>query len=206
MLDQAGIASKFWSLGSAAYVDDMRNWHVARMLEGDATHLLFLDYDMEWDADGIERLLTAKVPVIGGSYRVKNAWMRWTAQTREEDGEPIGVPRKDGRGFLIECDCLAMGFTLIRREVFERMRDAAPDAWYEQGAERVKCWDWFTRIREGREHYGEDYSFCRRWRALGGQLWIDPNITLVHHGLHGWRGNLHEFWLERQKVAQELAA
>jgi hypothetical protein len=159
---------------------------------------------MEWDADGIDRLLTADVPIIAGSYRVKNAWMRWTAQTKAEDGVPLGMARKDGRGFLIEADQIAMGFTLIRRDVFTRMRESMPDSWYMTND--VKAWDWFTRIREGNEHYGEDYSFCRRWRALGGQMFVDPNITLTHHGMHGWRGNLHEFWLEQNKVAAELAA
>jgi hypothetical protein len=203
-LDQAGIANEFCSLASAAYVDDMRNWHVARFLEGNGTHLLFLDYDMEWDAAGLERLLTADVPICAGTYRVKNAWMRWTASVMEADGVPMGMPRKDGRGFLLECDNLAMGFTLIRRDVFERMRESMKDSWYH--TDGVMAWDWFTRIREGREHYGEDYSFCRRWRALGGQLFIDPDITLNHYGMHGWRGNYHEFLLERKKVAQEIAA
>lgn len=204
VLDRAGIAADFWAVTSAAYVDDMRNAHASKFLETDATHLVFLDYDMEWKPEGFLRLLTADVPIVGGSYRVKNAWMRWTAvEKRDADGDVVGVPRKDGNGFLLEADGLAMGFTCIKREVLEAMRDAAPDAWYVQGEQ--KTYDFFTRVREGRNHWGEDYAFCNRWKALGGQLWLDPDITLTHHGLHGWRGNLHEFWLEERRLREQFS-
>lgn len=206
VLDRAGIPAEFWAVQSAAYVDDMRNSFVAKFLKTDATHLIFLDYDMQWTPEGFMRLLTADMPIVAGTYRVKNAWGRWTAVLKEDDGQPCGIARKDGDGFLIEAEQIAMGFTCIRREVFERMRDADLDTWYVQGDgdDALKCHDWFTRIREGTMHYGEDYAFSLRWKRLGGQMWVDPNITLHHWGLHGWRGNLHEQWLTQKEVGERL--
>jgi hypothetical protein len=205
-LQEARIPAEFWAVQNAAYVDDMRNAFVARFLKTDATHLVFLDYDMEWRPEGFTRLLTADVPIVAGTYRVKNAWNRWTAVLKSEDGQPLGVKRRDGDGFLIEAEQIAMGFTCVRRDVFEAMRDAAPDDWYVQGDgdDALHCHDWFTRIREGRLHYGEDYAFSLRWKRLGGTMWVDPNITLWHWGLKGWRGNQHEEWIDRQLVAQQL--
>jgi hypothetical protein len=206
-LDRAGIEATFWSTQSAAYVDDMRNEHVANFLKTDATHLVFLDYDMEWDFPAFQRLITANVPVVAGTYRLKTMVMRWTAALASDaDGDLIGKPRSDGDGVLALADGIAMGFTCIRREVFEVMRDAMPDDWYLMGPpdKPVKCYDWFTRIRENNLHFGEDYAFSLRWRRLGGQLWVDPNITLKHHGLHGWRGNLQEQWAEEVRLQQEL--
>ena len=206
VLDRAGIQAEFWSVQNAAYVDDMRNGFVAKFLATDATHLVFLDYDMEWKPEGFLRLLTADQPIVAGTYRVKNAWGRWTAVLKSEDGQPCGIARKDGDGFLVEAEQIAMGFTCIRREVFEAMRDAAPADWYWQGhgEDRLKCHDWFTRLREGSNHYGEDYAFSLRWKRLGGQMWVDPNITLWHWGLHGWRGNIHEQWLAQKDEAERL--
>ena len=207
VLDQAGIANEFWSVQSAAYVDDMRNAHVARFLKTDATHLVFLNYDMQWTPEGFQRLLTADVPVVGGTYRVKNAWGRWTANLRvNAAGTYEFAQRRDGDGFLVEAEQIAMGFTCIRREVFEQMRDAEPDAWYYQGHgdDQLQCYDWYTRIREGSNHYGEDYAFSLRWRRLGGQMWVDPNITLHHWGLHGWRGNQHEQWLDEKRLREQF--
>jgi hypothetical protein len=208
VLKEVGVDAEFWSVQSAAYVDDMRNAHVARFLKTDATHLVFLDYDMEWSPEGFCRLLTANRPVVGGTYRVKNAWMRYTANLMERDGQPVGIKRDDGDGFLIEAHQIAMGFTCIKREVFEAMRDADPDTFYTQGHgdDELVCHDWFTRIREGTYHYGEDYAFSLRWKRLGGQLWVDPNITLNHWGLHGFKGNQHEEWLEQVRLRERFPA
>jgi hypothetical protein len=207
LLDKCGIEAHFWSVQSAAYVDDMRNAHVAKFLASDATHLIFLDYDMQWTPGDLLRLVTADMPVVTGNYRVKNAWGRWVSrEKRDADGHVVGIPRKDGDGHLVEAVQIAMGFTCIKRGVFEAMRDAAPDEWYTQGEgeNELRCYDWFTRIREGRMHFGEDYSFCQRWRALGGQMWIEPNVTLHHWGLHGWRGNLHELWIEEANLREQF--
>lgn len=27
----------------------------------------------------------------------------------------------------------------------------------------------------------EDYAFCQRWRDIGGQLWVDPDIDFKLH-------------------------
>ena len=29
--------------------------------------------------------------------------------------------------------------------------------------------------------YGEDYAFSRNWLALGGDIWIVPDLNLTHH-------------------------
>lgn len=207
VLDAAGVPNEFWSVQSAAYVDDMRNAHVARFLATDATHLVFLDYDMQWKPEGFMRLMTAGEDVVTGNYRVKNAWGRWVSrEVRDENGNLNAKWRPDRSGVLCEAEQIAAGFTIFHRSVFERMAEAAPDDWYWQGhgEDQLKCFDWFTRIREGSNHYGEDYSFALRWKRLGGKMWIDPNITLHHWGLHGWRGNLHEQWMDEKKLREQF--
>ena len=42
------------------------------------------------------------------------------------------------------------------------------------------------------EAIGEDYAFCDRWRACGGELWVDTTATIRHNGHHSYRGNLAE--------------
>ena len=38
-------------------------------------------------------------------------------------------------------------------------------------------------------YLSEDYAFCRRWRDIGGKVFIDINSKLDHQGQHVWRGN-----------------
>ena len=45
---------------------------------------------------------------------------------------------------------------------------------------------------ENYERYGEDAYFSRKMQEAGIQLWIDPNISIIHYGVSGYEGNMHE--------------
>jgi len=40
-----------------------------------------------------------------------------------------------------------------------------------------------------RRYLSEDYTFCRRWQDIGGDIWLDPSIALNHYGHFCFRGN-----------------
>jgi hypothetical protein len=50
-----------------------------------------------------------------------------------------------------------------------------------------------------RRYLSEDYAFLRRWRELGGELWMDITLPLAHAGTHLHRGHVGYF-LERLGV------
>jgi hypothetical protein len=41
-------------------------------------------------------------------------------------------------------------------------------------------------------YLSEDYAFCRRWRDMGGKIWVDLDCKLVHLGQHLFGGELAE--------------
>jgi hypothetical protein len=43
-----------------------------------------------------------------------------------------------------------------------------------------------------RRYLSEDYAFCRRWRDMGGKVWVDLNCKLTHMGQHLFGGDLAE--------------
>ena len=32
----------------------------------------------------------------------------------------------------------------------------------------------------GKRREGEDFSFCNRWRAIGGEIFLDPHAKMLH--------------------------
>ena len=40
-----------------------------------------------------------------------------------------------------------------------------------------------------RRYLSEDYTFCRRWQEIGGDIWLDPSISLNHYGHFCFQGN-----------------
>ena len=43
---------------------------------------------------------------------------------------------------------------------------------------------------ESRVYLSEDYLFCKRWRKLGGELWLDLSSNLNHTGTMDFIGSL----------------
>jgi hypothetical protein len=45
---------------------------------------------------------------------------------------------------------------------------------------------------ESRRYLSEDYTFCRRWQEMGGDVWLDPRTALNHIGHYTFRGNIRK--------------
>jgi len=102
---------------------------------------------------------------------------------------------------LIEVLDAGTGFMLIKRDVFTKLANAFPEIKYTRDMtalmhdgsvdntieEQYAYFD--TSIDEDSGRYlSEDYTFCRRWQKIGGQIWTDPEIVLNHVGTHTFRG------------------
>jgi hypothetical protein len=40
-----------------------------------------------------------------------------------------------------------------------------------------------------KRYLSEDYTFSRRWQDIGGEIWLDPSISLNHYGSFNFQGN-----------------
>ena len=38
-------------------------------------------------------------------------------------------------------------------------------------------------------YMSEDFTFCKRWRAMGGDIWLDTSLMLSHTGTALFAGN-----------------
>jgi len=98
-------------------------------------------------------------------------------------------------GDLIEVGTLGTGFMLIKRSVFEKMIEegATPyvDAIGLSPEENANQYDFFQCTIDSKGRYlTEDWSFCRRWRQLGGKIWADTKIALAHVGYYRFQPDL----------------
>jgi hypothetical protein len=84
-------------------------------------------------------------------------------------------------GFITALDA-GTGFMRVQRSALTKLIDAHPEVKYhkEGGGDRWAIFDCI--IHEGR-YLSEDYTFCRRWQALGGEVWVDyTSPNLGHQG------------------------
>lgn len=128
--------------GNESLVTRARNGLVARFLETDCTHLIFIDADIGFRPEDVARLVWADLDVCGGAYPMKTiGWHNVVAAVKEgqpaeklakmgglyavsakvddeETGE-VTVIERGGARFL-EVHDLATGFMCIKREAMER--------------------------------------------------------------------------------------
>jgi hypothetical protein len=173
-----------------------RNQAAAAMLENDYSHLMFVDADIEFEASDILALLNTHRDVVVGPYRKKNEKQEYNFEFVPHEEGKVAVCSATG---AVEVMRAGTGFMLIRRTVFEQMREAMPDIHYQEmgkdGAWRKLAAFFEFQIRDtpyGRQQFSEDFNFCERWRALGGTIWMQPGLKLHHWGSQVWRGDLSE--------------
>lgn len=167
---------------------EARNMAVASFLEEDkAPWMLWVDTDMGFEADALERLLAeadpVERPVVGGlcfSQRelgADNFSGYRTAATPtiydwgEVDGKQGFIVRYNYEpGKLLQCKGTGSAFILIHRSVFERVREQFGPVWY-------------VRIPNPQtgQLFSEDLSFCVRLGAMDIPVYVDTRVEASHH-------------------------
>jgi hypothetical protein len=87
----------------------------------------------------------------------------------------------------------------------ERFREAYPELTFGQDKEYT---DLFNHGAHEGLWWGEDYAFSRRWRDLGEEIYLIPDLDIVHHMADGrsFAGNLHNFLLMQPGGSMAKAA
>ena len=168
------------------------------MADKDATDQIFVDSDVGFNPGALVELLKRDEAIIGGSYPLKRDRIGFTADIIKdpEDGKPYG------QNGLIEAKFLPGGFLRIKRIVYEVLAAKYPELRYEENVVEVmgsgitEAYDFFGMGVFGAKFRTEDYAFCQRWRDLGYQLWVYPDIDFEHVGTKVYRGNFHQYLMQ----------
>ena len=193
---QHGVDIQICNISGCSVVSRVRNLIACDFLSSDCTDLMFIDSDINFDADDIFRLLA------------------WTSEPNKGIVAGIPVARKKGKTYistletdedenilmnymgLVKAKRVATAFMMIRREVFEKLREKHPEWVYHDekkvGDEMIAFFDF--ALKDG-QYIGEDFLFCDRAREEGFEVWIDPTIKLGHMGAEEFAGAFGEDYL-----------
>jgi hypothetical protein len=179
-----------------------RNTLVSAFLGTAATHILFIDADIGFEPEQVVRMLKADKPLVAGIYPLKvRDWDLLADGGRPEEATPHYVWMPFGNaewdGEIATAAYAGTGFMMIRRDCIEAMRDAYPHLAYDHvhsfprpkdlGTQHGALFECLIEPESGL-YLSEDFAFCQRYRAIGGQVWLDTIGELTHVGSHDFVG------------------
>ena len=156
------------------------------MCNTNMTDMLFIDADIRFQPEHILGMIVADKDVIGGLYPKKALPIDYVVNIK-----------RGGRceGPLFEVDTLGTGFLMFKRSVYEKLCVEYADQKYIDdvgiGKEYEKwMYNIFDVVIDTNGHMlSEDWTFCRRWAELNGEIWADSRILLNHLGTYEFHGD-----------------
>lgn len=177
---------RVWRVYGYKQIDLGRCQMASDALAAGCQETLWVDADTGFHPDMVDRLRAHDVPIVCGIYPKKSkrelAIHVLPGTTDITFGE---------RGGLIEILYASTGFLLVRREVYDKMREQfnMPECHADTGRTLVPYYAPLIRPDgDGWWYLSEDFAFCERARQCGYKVMADTTIRLFHIGSYsfGW--------------------
>ena len=168
-----------------------------------ATHLLFVDADIGFEPDQVMRLVACGADMAGGAYPIKR--VNWDKARKVIESQRPN-PRSAVLDYVLEVEdperiavidgfarvrYAGTGFLMIRRPALERMCRHYPSLQFRRehsiadslahSPNRFALFECMIEPATG-VYLSEDFSFCKRWTDMGGEIWADLQSRLNHVG------------------------
>lgn len=139
-------------------VAENRNYIATKALNAGCDYLFFVDDDMVFPSDTLERLLGHRKRIIGVASNSRMLPLKHTVELMEGTELPIR---------LFRAKAVGCGMMLVDMGVFQELE---------------RPWFGFKTFQTGQIARGEDAWFCDLAREKGIEIWCDPTIKVGHIG------------------------
>ena len=214
VLSKAGHEAMVSVLVNESLITRGRNALVNQFMKTDADYLFFIDSDIQFYGDQVLPMIDADKDIICGIYPKKEINWQQVAKGVKNGEDPNNLKHYTGSWVLnladyagsvtvpvgepLEIWAGGTGFMLIKRKVFEELKDVTPSYINDvvdlanANAPRERITQYFTESIEPETErlLSEDYHFCRQWRLQGGKIYAAPWVQLSHHGTYAFDGRL----------------
>lgn len=210
------MAMQYAYLMNESLITRARNSLTKDFLNSECTHLMFIDADIGFNPADIPPMVAADKDIICGLYPKKE--INWIEVANAvKNGAPPSELRKYTGAFVvnlvgdaptahgsmyepIEIANGGTGFMLIKRNVFEVLKDKVPT----YNNDVIAAVDVDSKPREliheffatsidkdsGNRLLSEDYHFCKIAREAGFKVWAAPWAKLAHTGSYIFNGEI----------------
>jgi hypothetical protein len=226
MCNKYDIKYTISTLANESLITRGRNTLTSFFMENsEATHLFFIDADIEFNPEDILRMVAYDKPIVVGAYPKKAVnWDSIIKAARADESETADTIEGHSSNYVVNFDFLkdekgevqpqvqvvdnlvklkdgGTGFMCIKKDVVQKMFDKHADLKYVNDINVDQKFEPFMYALfdciidpDSRRYLSEDYTFCRRWQDMGGEVWLDPRTALNHVGHYTFRGNIRKLF------------
>jgi hypothetical protein len=215
--NQHQIPVAFGTIANESLVTRARNVLVAYFLQSNFTRLMFIDADIEYQVEDVIKLIAHNKDVAVGAYPKKGVNWQRIRESVKQTNDPLDDKaiasfgsdyainfkflNREQKQIAIENGLIrlhdgATGFMMIKREVIDQMIEKYPELKYNNDLNtppelNPHFYAFFDTMIDPKDkrYLSEDYTFSRRWQDIGGEIWLDPSISLNHYGSFNFQGN-----------------
>lgn len=168
VLTQLGIDNKLF-ISPGTLIANQRYELVKSAQEWSATHVMFIDSDIEFEPEHVINLLDFDEDIVGAAYSKRVAPFITTAWAEIDNWDSYIKPAEQVDSH-IKVAAMGLGFCLIKTPVFKKIEQP----WFELG------------FYNG-QYTGEDIEFFRK--CISTDIWLDIQTTceLGHFGTKSYR-------------------
>ena len=153
-----------------------RAYCVWQARKNDCSHILFVDDDMVFPNDTLEKLMSHRKEIVGVFSYSRVLPLSPTVMFMDENRQYLPQDKMTEEQLqrpkeLFECWAVGMGVALIDMDVFNKI----VEPWF-----NVKTHD------NGKVLLGEDAFFCARAHEVGIGVWCDPTLEIMHLGEYAY--------------------
>ncbi len=145
------------------FVHQNQNIIAEYAIENSFDYVLFVEHDMIFEPDTLNKLLADNKDVVCANYNFRSE----PRCSMVFDKELKNIPFKEIPKATFEAGAVPTGITLIKTEVFKKLKK--PYFFYEYN-------------EEGQMKTSQDVYFSLKARDAGFSLWCNPNIETGHLG------------------------
>lgn len=148
------------------YLHNNRNDCAQAAIDGKYDYLFFVDSDMCFSAEVLDRLIKDDKDIVGGNYNMRRFPLTSVLKLTDDEGNLIAKTEEIPHD-LFKVHALGTGCMLIKVSALKNI---------------PKPWFWFGDADKPTEQCGEDIFFCRQCVKAGYEIWCDGNMSILHIG------------------------
>jgi len=209
------IRHTFNFLQGESLIPRARNRMADMFMASNCSHHLFIDGDIAFEPQDIVHMLALDYDILCGPYPKKSIDWKHVIEAKSEEearvfaGNFVLNLMPGTKEFKLDEPVEVLeagtGIMMTARRVYEKMQssvtaytvDGMTLETYtpiegEKALNGPHVWDYYNPYidKKTRTYLSEDYAFCRRWRAIGGKIFLCPWMKTVHSGIMDFTGDI----------------